>query len=260
MLWSDARFLASEGQQARDFFVRDLVEVEVPLANRHQELRCLKNRELISLLAHECVCLAGGNGRGDHDGRSPGLVRSAHGRKHRGTGRKAIVDQNGRLAVEVERRQPGTIELLTPLDFGALLPGERIEVNSAFGEIVREVRLVDHDVPGSHRADRELRLSGHSHFAHDHHIERCMQGPGHFVCNRYATPGKAENEDGWLQAAPGNGPAELDAGFLAIGIRSVEHSHIAPTPAPRRLTRVSSRMHVSALVISPESFCMFPYC
>lgn len=191
--------LAIQGEQAADFIVLQLLETLIPLSDRGQRRRNVEDDNCVGLAGDQVLGFCRGNWRGGHDLGGACVARSTNRGKHRAARRQTIIDQYGRLEVQIERTETASVYTLAPSELGALGPGGFIEHIRQSRAGCWKVGLVYDDVARSDCADGELRLTGHSDLAYRHDIQRGVQAARDLIGDRHATSSQPEHDDGMFE-------------------------------------------------------------
>src|SRR5262249_22648123 len=117
--------------------------------------------------------------------------RGAHGRACG----EAVIDEDDRPVLQLERRSLGTVEGFATLEFGEFLLGDGLD------HLLRDLQLVyDRPIPHEHSAagygaHRQLFVLGNAQLAHDEHLERDAQRLRDFKGDRDTAARQGEYDD-----------------------------------------------------------------
>ena len=125
-------------------------------------------------------------------------------RRHRGEharpGGQSVVDQNHRLAGDVERWPTVAVGGLTADQLTALTLGDLLQLLRGHAQAAQHI-IVDHDTAtAGQRAHRELLVTGCTELADDERIQGSVQCGGHLPCDGNAAARQTQDDDVGLAA------------------------------------------------------------
>ena len=157
-----------------------------------------------------------GGGYGHDDLGGQRLPQRLHRGQHRGPGGQAVVDQDHRLAGNLQWRTALPVGGLTPGQFVGFPVGDLAQLLRRDPQTPHHVVVDDHPPATGQRPHCELLVPGRSEFADDERIQWCAQGAGHLEGDRQAAPGQAEHHHPRLVPVGAQHPGQDPAGLPAV--------------------------------------------
>ena len=128
------------------------------------------------------------------------IAQRLHRGEHARPGRQSVVDQDHRLAGDVERWPTVAVGGLTADQLAALALGDLLQLLRGDAQAAQHV-VVDHDTAtAGQRAHRELFVAGCTELADDERVQGSPQCGGHLPCDRNAAARQTQDDDVRLAA------------------------------------------------------------
>ncbi len=182
-------------EQLAHLFVGCLREVLVPEADGDEGLRRDHADDLVDFRAELVTDSLRGDGHRHHDLFGMALADGERGGMHRSAGREAVVDEDHRASVDVDRRAAAAIQALAPFELAS--PDGR----GAGNVFVRESELGNHagvENTGAavrDRTHRELLVTRYAQFANEKDVERGLEAASELEANGHAAARQREHDD-----------------------------------------------------------------
>ena len=182
-------------EEFADFLVADLTEVPKGLPDGEKRGG---HRRAYDVVDDACELPAGrfrSRRHRDHDFGWVGLPQRLYGREHAGPGRESVVDQDHRLAGQVEGRATATVGRLAPEQLAPFTFGDIAQLLWGDSQCAKYIVVDNHASVTCQCTHRELFVSGRTELAHDERVQRSAEGRGHLPCDGYSAAGQTQNYD-----------------------------------------------------------------
>jgi hypothetical protein len=198
------------------FLVGCLVEVPVPLTDRHELWRDERAHDFVRQPAEPRARFLRADGRRHDDARRLVVAQRHDRRLHRRARREAVVDEDHGAAGERGARSSATIERVTAIEFEPLASGHLVDRGPRDAEVGHDLAADDHDAAFGDRAHGQFGMARHAELADETDVERRRETRRHFGRDGHAAARQRQHDD-----IGSTGVLGQEAGQAASGIRSV---------------------------------------